>query len=63
MESSENIGRQNFSAVKMFAKDLVKALNVDHSQTEIGLITYGDVVSTNLDFKRFKGNDNDRLIT
>ena len=57
MESSEKIGKKNFAAVKMFAKDLVKALNVDNSKTEIAIVTYSGSYTGRLSFNKLKGND------
>ena len=55
MESSRNIGYKNFQVLKLFTKDLVKALKVGHSKTEIALLTYSEYVSKHLDFNKFKG--------
>jgi hypothetical protein len=55
MESSRQLGEKDFRKVKMFAKDLVKALNVEHSETEIGLISYSETVKTHFTFKEYKG--------
>jgi hypothetical protein len=55
MESSRNLGETDFRKVKMFAKDLVKALNVGVSQTEIALLSYSDIVKTHFEFKKYKG--------
>ena len=57
MESSRNLGQSDFRKVKMFAKDLVKALNVDHSQTEIALLSYSDIVHTHFEFKKYQGGN------
>ena len=55
MESSRNLGEKDFRKVKMFAKDLVKALNVENSQTEIALLSYSDIVKTHFEFNKYKG--------
>lgn len=55
LESSRKLKEKDFRKVKMFAKDLVKALNVDQSQTEIALLSYSDIVKTHFEFKKYKG--------
>jgi hypothetical protein len=55
MESSRKLGESDFRKVKMFAKDLVKALNVEKSETEIALLSYSDTVKTHLIFDEYKG--------
>ncbi|XP_028390676.1 collagen alpha-2(I) chain-like [Dendronephthya gigantea] len=55
LESSRNLEENDFRKVKMFAKDLVQALNVDNSQTEIALLSYSDTVKTHFEFKKYKG--------
>lgn len=56
MESSRKLAENDFRKVKMFAKDVVKALNVDSSQTEIALLSYSDTVNTHFEFRKYKGN-------
>ena len=56
MEASRNLGETDFRKVKIFAKDLVKALNVEGSETEIALLSYSSIVQTHFDFKKFEGN-------
>ena len=55
MESSRKLGEKDFRKVKMFAKDLVKALNVEQSETEVALLSYSDTVKTHFIFDEYKG--------
>lgn len=55
MESSRKLGETDFRKVKMFAKDLVKALNVENSQTEISLLSYSEFVVNHFEFKTYRG--------
>jgi hypothetical protein len=55
IESTDAIGKDGFSKIKDFAKQLVEAFTISQSKTHVSLITYGTTATGNLWFNSLSG--------
>lgn len=61
IDSSNEVGEENFKLAKQFTNDIVDAFQVSPPGTHIAVISYGDSAKVEMTFNKFPRADKERI--